>query len=112
MSVNKHRTAMRRQASRAVFDMNDLVSATEALLRSTASYTGAEIEEARAKLAGQLGSIQDEASRWNQRARDQCREIIDTTDEYVQEHPWSMVGVAAIVGLIAGLWVSSDRCRR
>ncbi|MBV6271974.1 DUF883 family protein [Alcaligenaceae bacterium CGII-47] len=111
MSVNKHRAAMSRQASRAVFDMNDLVSATQALLRSTASYTGAEIEEARAKLARQLESIQDDAGQWNQRARTQCRELIDTTDEYVRENPWSMVGVAAMVGIITGLCVSG-RCRK
>jgi ElaB/YqjD/DUF883 family membrane-anchored ribosome-binding protein len=29
-------------------------------------------------------------------------------DEYVQENPWTVVGVGAAIGLILGAWLASD----
>jgi ElaB/YqjD/DUF883 family membrane-anchored ribosome-binding protein len=103
---------MSRQADRAAYDLRDLMSATEALLRSTASYTGAEIDDARAKLARQLKAMGSDAGRWNRRAREQYREMAGATDEYVHQHPWGMVGLAIGLGLIVGVGMGACRHRR
>lgn len=34
---------------------------------------------------------------------DKTRAAAETTDHYVHEHPWSMIGAAAAVGLVLGL---------
>ena len=34
------------------------------------------------------------------------RQVANAADEYVHEHPWSAVGVAAGIGLIVGLLMS------
>jgi ElaB/YqjD/DUF883 family membrane-anchored ribosome-binding protein len=36
-------------------------------------------------------------------ALDKTKEAARATDEYVHDHPWTMVGVAAGVGLVIGL---------
>jgi ElaB/YqjD/DUF883 family membrane-anchored ribosome-binding protein len=37
---------------------------------------------------------------------DKTRQMANVTDEYVHEHPWKAVGVAAGIGLIIGLLIS------
>jgi ElaB/YqjD/DUF883 family membrane-anchored ribosome-binding protein len=36
-------------------------------------------------------------------AADRAKEAARATDDYVHDHPWQMVGVAAAVGFVAGL---------
>lgn len=42
----------------------------------------------------------------------QARRLKDTAgaavDEYVQENPWTAVGVSAAIGLILGSWLAAD----
>lgn len=33
-------------------------------------------------------------------------EVATATDDYVHEHPWRSVGIAAAVGLVVGLWIA------
>ncbi|UHL64829.1 DUF883 domain-containing protein [Paralcaligenes sp. KSB-10] len=111
MSAEQHRININRQKERVVFDMKDLIAGTEALLRSTASYTGAEIEQARASLKEQLELAQQQASQWNQLAKDRYRDASDATDEYVHDHIWGLLGAAAVAGLVIGVCLGSDKCR-
>ena len=87
MNAEQDRAEMDRQKERVAFDMSELVAGTEALLRATASYTGAEIEVARERLRAQLDSAKEQAQRWNGLAH---------------EHPWRMLAVAGAVGVVVG----------
>jgi len=112
MSTDEHRANMAEQKDRVVFDLKDLVASTEALLRSTASYTGAEIEEARSQLKRQLESAQDYAQDWNNTALDAYRRACAAADERVRASPWAFISGALAAGVILGHCLRSDRDRR
>lgn len=92
--------------------MRDLISGTEALLRSTASYSGSEIESARDKLKLQLDAAREQAKGWERAAWERAREVSHATDEYVHENAWKTVAGAALIGLLAGACLMSDHRRR
>jgi len=102
MTAEQYRADMDRQKDRVAFDMKELIAAIEELLTSTASYTGAEIEAARARLTQQLEIAKDDALRWKSLAREKVRHASECTDEYAHTHPWRLVGVAAAAGVIVG----------
>jgi len=92
--------------------LRDLISGTEDLLRSTASYGGSEIEAARDKLKGQLNAARDQAVGWERAAWGRAREVSQATDEYVHENAWKSVAGAVLIGLLAGICIMSDHGRR
>ena len=46
----------------------------------------------------------DELS-WD-RLRGQARQLTRTTDTYVRDNPWQVVGIAAVVGVVLGVLMS------
>jgi ElaB/YqjD/DUF883 family membrane-anchored ribosome-binding protein len=42
------------------------------------------------------------------RLRAQVRRVATTTDDYVRERPWAVIGTAAGVGLLIGLLLRRD----
>jgi ElaB/YqjD/DUF883 family membrane-anchored ribosome-binding protein len=102
MTAEQYRADMDRQKDRVAFDMKELIAAIEELLKSTATYTGAEVEAARARLTEQLEMAKDDALRWKTLAREKVRQASECTDEYAHSHPWRLVGAAAAVGVIIG----------
>lgn len=99
-------------------DLQNLIDSADDFLRSTASYSGAEIEAARAGVVAQLDAARQHA-RQHRRSRVYRRasEIAETSGRYVSEHKWQSAGVIAAAaalagGLYAGLkWGRSDRHR-
>ena len=37
---------------------------------------------------------------------DQAKEAAKAADEYVREHPWGAVGIAAVAGLLVGVMIA------
>lgn len=101
-----HRHAAKASRRRMNRDVRKLIDSTEDLLRSTASYTGAEVQEARLRLKQQLDAARDNVGDWRDYASETARRAYDDTGEYVRDHPWraaSMaLGVAALVACIIG----------
>ena len=112
MNTDEHRADMAEHKERVVFDLKDLVASTEALLRSTASYTGAEIEEARNQLGRQLEVARDYAQDWNSTALDACRRACASAEERVRASPWAFLSGALAAGIVLGHCLRSDRDRR
>lgn len=92
--------------------LRDLVSGTENLLRSTASYGGAEIEAARDRLKHQLDAARAEARVRGRHAWRRAREVSAATDDYVHEHAWKTIASAVLVGALAGICLMADSRRR
>jgi ElaB/YqjD/DUF883 family membrane-anchored ribosome-binding protein len=111
MIMNKSRADMHRQKERVVYDAKELIDGTEALLRSTASYTGAEIEAARENLRQQLEAAKDETRRLNRMAAEKIVQASARADEYAHNNPWQLLGIAAAVGAIVGICLGSGRHR-
>ncbi len=107
MNRKHQRAEMSLHRERVSDSFHELLAGTEDLLRSTASYTGSEIEAARAKLKRQLADARESAGDWEGAARERARRATAYADEYVHEHAWKSVGVAALVGALLGCFLAS-----
>jgi ElaB/YqjD/DUF883 family membrane-anchored ribosome-binding protein len=89
-----------------VQDLRVVVADAEELLRATASQAGDRVTVAREKIQQSLGRAKLKLSEAESVVADKTRQMAHVTDEYVHQHPWNAVGVAAGVGLIIGLLIS------
>jgi len=84
-------------------DFNTLVSDAEALLKSTASYSGETVNEARVKFQDTLDHLKGRVADVQTAALAKFDRAATATDTYVHDNPWKVVGVAAAVGLLLGV---------
>jgi len=89
-----------------VTDLKVLVGDTEELLKATAGQAGEKIAVARERIQASLAVYKDKLIDAEQALREKTKEAARATDEYVHDHPWQAVGVAAGVGFLLGLLVS------
>ena len=75
-----------------VQDLRTVVTDAEELLKATAGQTGERIEKVRARA--------EESVRV---ARERLRSAADELNGRVHDNPWAAVGIAAGVGLVAGI---------
>jgi ElaB/YqjD/DUF883 family membrane-anchored ribosome-binding protein len=92
-----------------VEDFNKVVADTESLLRAMASVPGEKASELRATVEGNLNAAKRRVRELQGAAYEKGTAAARATDEYVHENPWTLIGVAAAVGLIVGLVIASDR---
>jgi len=83
-------------------NFRDLVNDAEALLKSTAAYTGEGYEAARARVASRIESARGAIYDLEGRALDRYKEASATTETYVRANPWQAVGIAVAVGALVG----------
>ena len=96
MNRKSQRAEIALHRARVSDSFQELLAGTEDLLRSTASYTGSEIEAARERR--QLAEARESAGEWETAARQRARRASVYADEVVHEHAWKSAGVAALVG--------------
>lgn len=89
-----------------VSDLKILVGDTEELLKATAGQAGEKIAVARERIQASLAVYKDKLLDAEQALREKTKEAARATDEYVHEHPWQAVGVAAGIGFLLGLLIS------
>jgi ElaB/YqjD/DUF883 family membrane-anchored ribosome-binding protein len=92
-----------------VDDFNRVVSDTESLLRAMASVPGEKASALRATVEDNLNAAKRRVRDIQGAAFEKGTAAVRATDEYVHENPWTLIGVAAAVGLIVGLVIASDR---
>ena len=84
-------------------DLHVVVGDAEELLKATAGHTGERVQQVRTKaeesLRGVRTRLQEAGEDVSARAKDAAHEATDQ----IREHPWTAVGVAAGIGLIAGI---------
>lgn len=88
-----------------VRDFKILVADAEALLKATAGQSGEAVAAMRAKVGESLAVAKIKLSEAEQLALEKAKAAAAATDEYVHEHPWHAVGIAAGVGLVIGLLI-------
>ena len=88
------------------------MSGTENLLRSTASYGGAEIEAARDRLKHQLDAARVQVRDRGRHAWRRAREVSAATDGYVHENAWKTIAGAVLVGALTALCLMAESRRR
>lgn len=88
-----------------VRDFKILVADAEALLKATAGQSGEAVAAMRTKVGESLAVAKVKLTEAEQLALEKAKAAAAATDEYVHEHPWHAVGVAAGVGLVIGLLI-------
>ena len=90
---------------RLMKDLRAVVVDTEDLLKATAGQTGERIEKVRARAEESLRNartrVQDASHDVQVAGQDAVREV----DSQVRANPWTAVGVAAAIGLVAGILI-------
>ena len=89
-----------------VVDMKAVIADAEELLKATTGATGERIAAARARAEETLKAAREKLSRLDDVVIDQAKETARAADEYVREHPWGAVGIAAVAGLLIGVMIS------
>ncbi len=89
-----------------VTDLKVLIGDTEELLKATAGQAGEKVAVARERIQASLAVYKEKLLDAEQALLEKTKEAARATDEYVHEHPWQAVGVAAGVGFLLGLLVS------
>jgi ElaB/YqjD/DUF883 family membrane-anchored ribosome-binding protein len=87
-------------------DLKNVVADAEELLRATAGQASEKVTAARERIQGSLRNAKVKLAEVEDMVIDQGKRAADATDEYVHEHPWKAVGIAAGVGLIIGMLIS------
>jgi ElaB/YqjD/DUF883 family membrane-anchored ribosome-binding protein len=83
-----------------------VISDAEDLLRATASQAGEKVSAAREKIQDSLHQAKVKLAEVEDVLIDKGKQAARATDEYVHDHPWKAVGIAAGVGLILGMLIN------
>jgi ElaB/YqjD/DUF883 family membrane-anchored ribosome-binding protein len=95
----EHRTnEVNRARSKMADDLKVIVSDGEALLKSVANASEDGYAAARAKLAEQVASVKAKLAEVSQPVMKKARQA----DDYVHGSPWTVVGAAAVLGILIG----------
>jgi ElaB/YqjD/DUF883 family membrane-anchored ribosome-binding protein len=93
-------------------DFNKVVTETQGLLDSMTSATSEKTAALRASLEKNLKVTKQRLSEFQDAAIERTTAAAKATDEYVHENPWTVIGVAAGVGVLIGLALSNLVDRR
>lgn len=87
-------------------DMKTLLKDAQDLFREAASMTGVKADELRGKGQALLDAAMAKAQEVQVAAIDTGKEIAQSTDDFVHEHPWKAVAIAAGAGLVLGVLIA------
>ena len=93
------------QRDKIVTDLKHVIHDAEELLRLSAGEVGAEATELRERLRLRLLHARDSLHRLQESAIERAKAVGHQADDYVHDHPWQSIGVAAAVGLVIGVLV-------
>jgi ElaB/YqjD/DUF883 family membrane-anchored ribosome-binding protein len=89
-------------------DVKTVLSDAEALLKQAASSSGEKAAELRERGMGLLRQAKEKAQDLQDAVVTKSKAAARATDDYVHDHPWQAVGVAAGVGLLIGLLLNRN----
>jgi len=87
-------------------DIKTVLADAEDLLKQAASSTGDRAAELREKAMSRLKQAKDKAADVQVVVVEKGKKAARATDDYVHEHPWTSIGVAAGVGVLIGLLIN------
>lgn len=94
---------LQRSRDKLLADFNAVVSDAEQLLKSLASEGGDRAQELRAKAEASLDVARERLREIETTLGVKARAAAESTEAYVQEHPWQTLGIAAALGVLIGL---------
>jgi len=87
-------------------DLRMVVADAEELLKATANQTGEQIASVRMKAGESLRAAKVRLAEAQASAIERMKVAAQTPDNYVHEHPWQSVGIAATVGILIGALIT------
>lgn len=88
-----------------ISDFKTVVADAEELLKVTASAAGEQANVARSRVRESLAEAKVKLAAAEEIAVVRAKEAAKATDEFVHDHPWKAIGLAASIGLIFGLLI-------
>ena len=89
-----------------ISDMKVVIADADELLRATAGQAGEKVAAARARIQDSLDGARIKLAQFGDASAEKAKAAARATDDYVHEHPWHAVGIAALVGLVLGTLIS------
>ena len=83
-------------------DMRVVVGDLESMLKATANSADADVRALSERLRDRLAVAKARLLDAEHAMLERGRQLARTTDDYVHQHPWSSIGVAAGIGLLLG----------
>ena len=90
-------------------DLRVLAADMEQLLKATASQTGQQVAQVRAKAEESLKLAMARVAELQDVALVKSRAAGRATDEYVRANPWQVLAIGAFAGLVLGLMLTRGR---
>lgn len=90
---------------RMAHHLRTLADEAEALLKATAKAGDEKVSETRERLRGEVAHLRERLSDLEAQAGTQLKTAAHRTDEVVHAHPYTAMGAAAAIGLLAGLLI-------
>jgi ElaB/YqjD/DUF883 family membrane-anchored ribosome-binding protein len=89
-----------------VDEFSAVLTEAEGLLKAAASETGDKARDLRSQVEAKLLGAKLRLQELEGQAVERAKAAAEATDQYVHTHPWQAIGVAAVVGLVAGLLIN------
>ena len=89
--------------------INDFLDNVDDLTKAIKDVETPEIARVRAKVKMALAAAKSALSDGAAQVRGQARQVTKTTDSYVRDNPWQVVGIAAVVGIALGVMMTRRR---
>ncbi len=105
-SLSAGKNAAEVTKEKLISDFKVVVADAEALLKASAGQGGEALAAVRARVEDSLAVAKSKMLDAEEELLEKTRVAAKATDEYVHEHPWNAVGIAAGVGLLLGLLIS------
>jgi len=104
MSTDMNETKSKRDQLTADFErvMDDI----NALIGAAGAKVDSEVGAIRERLRERLDDTRRRLGDLQQEGIERARRAAHHTDEYVRDHPWHAVGVAAALGLVVGVLIA------
>jgi ElaB/YqjD/DUF883 family membrane-anchored ribosome-binding protein len=87
-------------------DFSAMLTEAEDLLRRAGNETGERAKDLRAQVEAKLLAAKLRLQELEGEAMDRARAAARVTDDYVHDNPWRAIGVAAVVGFLAGMLIN------
>lgn len=87
-------------------DFDNVVSDAQELLKTIGNEGDARLVEAKKRMQASLSVAKNRLLELQTTVTDGARAAANTTDEYVHENPWLVIGASAAVGVIVGFLIA------
>lgn len=87
-------------------EIRNLIADVEDLLARIADLNDADIASLRSKVASTVGAAKESLAQGADTLKRGAQRAFTGADDYVRESPWVAIGLAAVVGAVAGILVA------